>query len=258
MTEFVWTTEMSDPKFSWPRVHDLIEKGEPVILYTKAPPSASIMALVKKRKNVALGITVTGWGGTWLEPGVEKTSTVIEAFNSLVSDTDVRDRVSLRVDPVVPTTLGFARAAYVLSKLERPTKVVCSTLQYYKGQDKVFNRLGIDMSLYTVRSQRALYPSKEIADIWVENFYSFAPDGSKLQMCGMPYEVTGVENHKGCVDRELLAAMGVKIFKEISSGKQRPGCKCIIKKKQAASGRCHHGCLYCYAHKENMAILKNS
>lgn len=258
MTEFVWTTEMSDPKFSWPRIVDLIKKGEPVILYTKAAPSQATIELLHKHKNMALGVTITGWGGTWLEPGVEEPKKVIDAFVQANEHLKDPERLKLRVDPVVPTTEGFCRASMVLNRLKIPTKVISSLIQYYKGQDHVFSKLEINMDLYQVRSQRALYPTKEIADIWVENFYSFAPDGSELQMCGMPYNVTGVVNHKGCVNSSLLEAMGIKDFKTIAPGKQRPGCKCVIKKRQAASGRCHHGCVYCYAHKENMAVLNKS
>lgn len=258
MTEFVWTTEMSDPKFSWPRVVDLIKKGEPVVLYTKATPSQAIVELFHKHKNMALGITVTGWGGTWLEPGVDEPKKVIDAFIQIADHIDNPERLRLRIDPVVPTTEGFYRASIVLNYLKKPTKITSSLIQYYKGHDQVFNRLGINMDLYQVRAQRALYPTKEIADLWVENFYSFAPEGSELQMCGMPYSITGVVNHKGCIDSDLLEAMGFRNFKKIAPGKQRPGCKCVIKKRQAASGRCHHGCMYCYAHKENMAALKKS
>ena len=67
----------------------------------------------------------------------------------------------------------------------------------------------------------------------------------------MPYQVEGAE-HTGCVDDALLAAIGVDRFKRIAPGRQRPGCRCVIAKRQALGGACAHGCLYCYAHKEHL------
>ena len=67
----------------------------------------------------------------------------------------------------------------------------------------------------------------------------------------MPYKVSGAI-HEGCVDKDLLLAIDINNFVEIPKGKQRPGCNCIVKKKQACSGECGHGCLYCYAHKEHL------
>lgn len=251
MREFVWATEMSDPVFHWKKVKPLIEKGEPVVIYTKGLLPDEALQIVSTHQNVALSITVTGWGGSWLEPGVPGVRRMTRFVNMMSSLID-GDRIKMRIDPVIPTNEGYARAATVCGMLDRPIDVVSSIIQFYKGHDKLFQRLGIDRTKYHIRSGRALYPDKELATKWLRLAYSVNPwMVGRIQFCGMPYDIAG-SVHTGCIDEKLLQAIGVATFRNIKPGKQRPGCKCVIAKKQAISGKCGHGCLYCYAHKENM------
>lgn len=248
---FIWATEMTDPVFHWKKVKPIVERGEPVVMYTKGLLPEDALKTVTDSQNVALSITVTGWGGTWLEPGVPGVRRMTRFVNMMSSLVD-NDRLRLRIDPVIPTDEGYARAACVCGMLDRPLDVVTSIVQFYKGHDKLFQRLGIDRSKYTIQSGRAVYPDPSLAMRWLQLAYSVNPQMvGKIQFCGMPYDIAGAV-HGGCIDDKLLKAIGVKAYDKVPAGKQRPGCKCVIAKKQAASGKCSHGCLYCYAHKENM------
>jgi DNA repair photolyase len=251
MTEFIWVTEMCDPTTKWDPIAEKIESGLPIVLYTKAAVPLDILML--KRKNFAICYTITGWGGTWLERGVPNYLDMIKHFNGSASM--LGERVSLRVDPVIPTEEGFEKALSVIAHINRPVRIVSSILQLYTGHAEMAKKLNIDLSTYTVTSQRAKYVRKDVAQDWVNRVTKkFGWTKGRLQMCGMPYDLEGV-THTGCLNKEMLDSIGVVSFKQILEGKQRPGCKCIIAKRQLIAGSCVHGCLYCYAHKENLRRL---
>lgn len=251
-TEFIYATEMSDPVMNWPAVDRVIKDGHPVIIYSKATLPIDYL---KDKNNVAIGITISGWGGTWLEPGVFTPDIMIDYFNQLIREIPI-ERVMLRVDPVIPTTEGFLRALRVIKGITGRPRVISSIIQYYSGHEKIFQRLGISMVPYKERHGRALFPRKIVAEQWIHCVKKIRPD-LDVTLCGMPYEVEGAI-HDGCVNRNLLNAIGVNEYVAIEPGFQRPGCKCVIKKRQVYLGRCNHGCAYCYANKDNARLVQRS
>jgi len=247
-TEFVWVTESSDPFFHWQPVAEVAGSGQPVVVYSK---NLVPVDFFRDNPRVALGLTITGWGGTWLEPGVIPAATMAAHFNR-VAEAIGGERLRLRIDPGIPTADGLHRARSVLRSITVPVRTITSIIQFYKGHDRLFARLGIDRGRYTLRSGRALYPDPEIAAWWLRELLQTRPDfAGCVSFCGMPYQVAGAE-HTGCVDDDLLRAIGVTDFERIAPGRQRPGCRCVIAKRQALHGACNHGCLYCYAHKEHL------
>jgi len=249
--EYVWVTETSDPFFHWEPVGEVAASGEPVVVYSK---NLVPLDFFRDNPRVALGLTITGWGDTWLEPGVIAPEPMVAHFNK-AAEAIGSDRLRLRVDPGIPTAEGLQRAAAVLAGIAAPVRTITSIIQFYKGHDALFSRLGIDRSRYTLRSGRAVYPQPELAAWWLGELLRVRPDfAGFVSFCGMPYQVEGAE-HTGCVDDALLAAIRVTDFKRVPPGRQRPGCRCVITKRQALGGPCTHGCLYCYAHKEHLRTI---
>ena len=247
-TMFVKTSEMTDPIGRWRYVIDEIKKGEPIVLYTKAPVPLEVLLL--KETNFAIAFTISGWGGTWLEPNVPTAETMIKHFNG--SAQMLGNRTFLRIDPIIPTELGFMKALNVAVQIQRPVKIITSILQLYSGHDRIAKKLGIDISKYSVQSGRAKFVNQKIAQDWIDllNLTTHWSEG-RVQMCGMPYSIKG-SIHTGCIDEDLLKNIGVTDYDKINAGKQRPGCKCVIAKRQLMMGSCQHKCVYCYAHKENL------
>jgi hypothetical protein len=251
VVDFVWVTETSDPFFHWQPVADVAASGQPVVVYSK---NLVPVDFFRDNPRVAVGLTITGWGGTWLEAGVIAPETMVAHFNN-VAEAVGCERLRLRIDPGIPTEEGLRRATAVLAGIVAPVRTITSLIQFYKGHDKLFSQLGIDRSRYALRSGRALYPDPELAAWWLSGLLRARPDfAGCISFCGMPYLVAGAE-HTGCVDDELLSAIGVTDFKRVAPGRQRPGCRCVITKRQALGGPCSHGCLYCYAHKEHVLNL---
>jgi hypothetical protein len=250
-TDFVWVTETSDPFFHWQPVAEVAASGRPVVVYSK---NLVPVDFFRDNPRVAVGLTVSGWGGTWLEPGVIAPEAMVAHFNRLAEAVG-RERVRLRIDPGIPTAEGLRRALAVLGGVVVPVRTITSIVQFYKGHDRLFSKLEIDRSRYTLKSGRAVFPEPQLAAWWLRELLRVRPDfAGCISFCGMPYQVDGAE-HTGCVDDELLRAIGVTDFKRVAPGRQRPGCRCVIAKRQALGGPCTHGCLYCYSHKEHLRNL---
>lgn len=247
MIDHILITEMTDPVFHWKKIEEVAKTKQPLIVYSKAQIPIDFLV---NNPHVGVNITISGWGSSWLEPGAPDPETMIHYFNDLTEKIDL-NRIRLRIDPGIPTEEGIIRATRVLTNISKLPKVLTSLIQCYSWQKNIFNKLGIDLEFYSVKFGNALFPEKVLADRWYECLLQVRPDAKELiSFCGMPYEVDGAI-HTGCVDEDLLKAIGVTEFKKLLPGKQRPGCKCIIKKKQACFGKCEHKCQYCYAHKEN-------
>lgn len=244
-TEFVYMTEMTDPYFHWNKIQN--SKERPLIIYSKNKIPVDFL---KENKDVGVNITITGWGNTWLEPNVPSAIQMIDYFNQLTNEIDI-NRIRLRIDPIIPTECGIVIANAVLNSIVKLPKTIISIIQLYYGQNEIFRELEINFDDYTIQSGRALFPKKQVAEEIYNSLIKERPESKDLiSFCGMPYQIGNL--HNGCVDDDMLKAIGVKDFKRIKEGYQRPGCKCVIQKKQLLFGKCEHGCKYCYAHKENL------
>ena len=239
-------TEMCDPVFYLPQIYPIIKSGQPIILYSKGIVPIDIF---EEHKNVGFNLTISGWGGSWLEPRVTEPEIMISYYNSLIAKIDI-NRIKLRIDPGIPTKEGLKKAIHILKSIDKIPQIIISIIQKYKWHSELFNKLGIEDFFYTIESGNALFPEKEIAESWIRRLLDARPEAEGyISFCGMPYEVQ-FSNHVGCVDETFLKAIGVEKFIKIKKGYQRPGCKCVIKKKQVLNGQqCLHGCMYCYAQK---------
>ena len=237
--EVIYVTEMTDAAVHWDKVVTKLRMGIPAVVYSKGLLPIDEFATLPQ---VACSLTITGWGGTWLEPNVPPPDKMISWLHYAYGK--LGDRVRLRIDPIVPSQEGFNKACSIAKQILVPIRTIVSILQFYKGMEETFRKLDIKSSIYTDKSGRAWFPKREVAAEAYRRL-KYANPNLTYQFCGMPYEVG--DTHTGCVDDDLLAAIGVTNFKRIKPGVQRPGCKCVIQKRQLVSGPCKHACQYCYA-----------
>ncbi len=91
--DFVWVTETSDPFFHWQPVAEVAASGQPVVVYSK---NVVPVDFLRDNPRVAVGLTITGWGGTWLEPGVAAPEAMVAHLNNVAEAVGCQ-RLRLRV-----------------------------------------------------------------------------------------------------------------------------------------------------------------
>lgn len=247
MTESILINEMTDCHGDNIKIiQNNIKRGVPFVVYTKNP--FLLPPDMLDYPKVALFVSVTGWGGSWLEPGVPGFQHIEQELSTLFANYG-HSRIHIRVDPIIPTRVGANTAKVIASSLIKMSggnvNFIASIYQIYKKNGDLPKKLGLNNDFYTVKSGYGLYVSKDIAD----RVFKYVFDGyENVSACGMPYEVASTKEHNGCISEDVLKSIGITEFKRIPPGVQRPGCRCVIKKKQMFNKfNCTHGCAYCYA-----------
>ncbi len=99
-----------------------------------------------EKANAIIHATITGHGGTIYEPKVPPLSISKQYFQQLV-DKIGQERVVLRIDPIIPTDSGIAKAIYVYQQLHenmaKKTRVRISFMDNYDHVKKRFTDAGL-------------------------------------------------------------------------------------------------------------------
>lgn len=184
------------------------------------------------KANCIVHATITGYGGTVLEPNVIKYEESRRMFKRLIEVLGP-ERVVLRIDPIVPTESGIIAAQRVYRDLhieqDPKTRVRISFLDNYPIVRSRFLKAGVPQLPYQFHAP--LSQRKNIAALF--------PDA---EICGEPgFECTG------CVSERDLKILGLSTD-NLATGFQRQDCRCLAAKTEIFSKRnqCQHGCLYCY------------
>jgi hypothetical protein len=213
---------------------------------------------------LSVNLTVTGLGGTVVEPGIPDERAVWISAKKLIASGLVRpEAVVLRYDPLISVRAGDE---YVISNIKEPV---------FAGVAESFSSLGIKRfkTSYVDYSYKHVYRRLEMLGInpsdvgsgRIESFISSMRDiceglRMKLHVCCHP--VSLVNDHTaGCIDgcllNELLADKNspwtVSEILHNTTGRQRTTCKCTysrdlgftpgIRSCFESSG----ACLYCYS-----------
>jgi hypothetical protein len=238
---------------------------DPRGLLTHAPLMEAARALRERGVALALQLTVTGLGGTPLEPGIPSPDEVVAAVSALVD----RGRLSagaikLRVDPLIrardaggrvwanDSAAAFAEVAAPFAALG-VTRVTASLAQVedYPRVARRLARLGFEVARPTAGEGRALTRNLALAA---------AELGMRYSTCVFPADPSHLV--EGCVDgawlNDLLADMGsprrVTTTLHNRRGRQRPDCRCSFSYDLGYSQGIRHcasaarsWCVYCYS-----------
>jgi DNA repair photolyase len=213
-----------------------VKDGKPAILITK-DPSKLIDRLVQiKNPNVIVHTTVTGFGSTKLEPGVPHPDIALDHTKDLV-DFLGRERVVLRIDPIIPTTKGIQTAIKTIHGWDyrepKDMRIRISFLDNYNHVKERFRENNIKQIPYDFH-----------ADLNVRrDTYEYLKQqtSKKIEICGEP----GIEC-TGCISDLDCKILGVK--PTTNQSKQRSACACLSLKHELLNNKkqCRHNCLYCY------------
>lgn len=227
-------TERGDPVFdhSW---MGWVREGKPAILITKSPHLLLETISDMRGINVIVHTTITGFGGTKLEPNVPKPKKALEAYEGLI-DLLGYERVVLRIDPIIITEKGLSVARAVLSAARKiaQTRVRISFLDMYPHVVKRFSEAGIQVpskNFHFAKTTRLMTYRmlNQVIRPW------------KVEVCGEPdLPVTG------CISIADCQTLGVNPVEK--DGGQRLSCACLGNKYELLSSKnqCQHFCLYCY------------
>ena len=224
-----------------------VTAGRPAILITKNPQELS--KVLEKYAyepdstyrvgfpNIIIHCTITGFGGTILEPNVPPYLEALEAYRELVAKYGT-NRVVLRIDPVIPTEKGIATARRILSALYH-TRVRISFIDNYDHVKRRLRDAGVPLPWETLHA-----PLEARINAWAElqKIEQNRSDRTGIEICGEPdFKCTGCVSLKDC--ETLWVGMASQ-----EKNKQRPVCACLMNKHELLSNRtrCAHNCLYCY------------
>lgn len=232
----IGTTEKGDAglDFAWMNKN---ENFDGMILITKHLSYGFIEQAAKV--NSIIHATITGHGGTIYEPKVPPLLISKQLFQKLI-DKVGHERVVLRIDPIIPTDSGIAKAIYVYQQLheniEKKTRVRISFMDNYEHVKQRFVKVGLKPLEYYFHAPIDLR----------EKIASYFPDA---EICGEP----GMEC-VGCVSEKDLKILNIQEESKIgdyaiaAKSAQREECKCLTCKVEMLKNKipCRGGCIYCY------------
>jgi hypothetical protein len=216
-------------------------ENKPTILITKSP--TKLIEIFRhnfysvESKNLMVHCTITGFGGTKVEPNV--LSAIKEYPGYLFWAKHLRQRCVLRVDPIVPTEKGINTAILVIqetvNKTENPSKqsIRISFMDNYAHVKYRFKQNRIPVLPYNFHA--SLIERKEA----LKKLQSITE--AEITICGEPDMPS-----RGCVSEHECNLFGI----EFTGGQanQRAACQCSAQKQEllVKRHRCEHQCLYCY------------
>lgn len=214
------------------------------IIITKRLTSPLIEKLIEHKDKIILHLTVTGFGGTRIEPFVPKAEETLSKVKQLIEGGFPTEQIVLRVDPIVPTERGLNTATSVLRLFGGLgiKRVRISFLDNYKHVKERFKEEGIgelyngDFHAPLEERLRCLTAIKHCIE---ECGYE------TVETCGEP----GIES-TSCLSQKDIDILGLndKITLE-GSADQRKSCGCPANKSEllrVKPHRCENSCLYCY------------
>ena len=229
-----------------------LEKVDGAILITKNVSRDFRAAVMQNSSKVIVHATVTGFGGTVLEPNVPLPRESLENVMLLLCDGFPQERVVIRVDPIIPTEKGLntALATIEMFMAEGFSRYRISIIDMYQHVRERFVKTGLPLpygdKMYAGTEQMCLVDAMllEAKAFW--EYLGNRPGELRVESCAEPWLKEPIPC--GCISSYDLSLLGLDPNESDSVGPQRQHCMCYSGKKELLSSRhpCRHNCLYCY------------
>lgn len=241
-------TETSDPAFH-PEIFDNLCEAN--IIITKHITDKIIDKLIENKERCILHASVTGMGGTKIEPLVPTIEQSVNKMKKLIDKGFPVKQIVLRIDPIVPTEKGVNTAMKVIDAFKNfgIERVRISFLDMYNHVKERFNCAGITLpydSFHADLTTRVAAHQKLMQ-------YALSNNYKCVETCGEP----------GFTETPCISQKDVDILnltdkiQLVGKKEQRTSCSCPVNKKELISYakrkeiKCGHSCLYCYMKKDN-------
>lgn len=232
---------------------DKLDSVDGAILITKdANYKFREKALVHKDK-VIVHATVTGYGGTVLEPNVPPKEMQLKNVLMLIDDGFPREKIVIRIDPIVPTENGIETAFSVFKMFMESgwfPRYRVSIVDMYSHVRERFSVSGLPLVYGNsfLPSKKQIYAVDQMLARAHELWHDIGDRYVSIECCAEP-ELSYAWEY-GCISRndlQLLGLYDVETDKEFC-GFQRKHCKCYSGKVELLKNksRCDHKCAYCY------------
>lgn len=214
---------------SWINKLDTVDGA---ILITKNP-TPEFMELVEKHQDkLIVHVTITGHGGSKIEPNIPKSERVFFQFKKIAELLGPQKTV-LRIDPIIPTPCGIDKAnkIYFESFYYPDHRLRISILDNPFHVNRRFENAGLPTLNY--KFHESYSKRKEIISYF----------GDRVEICGEP----GFSSI-GCVSNTDLDALGLPRESITLQSHQRKYCTCLGIKTELLDNReqCPYKCVYCY------------
>ena len=238
----IGVTERGDPSIDMSWVSKM-DKVDAAIIITTNLSDAVIDAAMPFFDKLKFHVTCTGYGGTVVERNTPQPVKQLQQALKLVNRGFPKNRIVIRVDPIIPTEAGIERAKGVITM--------------FAGMGFESFRVSIIDMYPHVRDR---FREKKLPLPYGENF---APSKAQVaavdEMLGATKtlfpniviescaETLANADAVGCVSAKDADAFGITLGNS-SGGYQRKGCLCCSAKTELLSSKqqCPYGCLYCY------------
>lgn len=224
-------TERGDAAYNLKWIQWVKDK-KPAILITKNPERLYEILKSFLNPNIIVHCTITGNGGTILEKNVpiaDKSILALQKFVSFIG----KDRVVLRIDPIIPEEPYLQNSLNVLKHAEilMGENLPRVRISFFDNYEHVKNRMketGMKFFDYEFHA-----PLQKRIEIWEKM--------GKPAICGEPKMPS-----TGCIsdiDCKIL-----KVEPLVSDHRQRNACECLSNKFELLDTpeQCQHNCVYCF------------
>ena len=244
-TQRFGTTEISDPSFHL-EIFDNLYAGNLII--TKRLTDKLIDKIVENKEKIILHCTVTGMGGSKIEPLVPKKEWSYQQVKKLIDKGFPVKQIVLRVDPIVPAEKGVETAISVI-ELFRDLgikRVRISFLDMYEHVKERFKNENIKLPYNTFHADednrwKAFSKIFEVCQML----------DMRLEMCGEPPVGEPFEfKTTPCLSQKDIEILGLTDKITLVGNKNaRTHCGCSENKTELIKDKphqCNNKCLYCF------------
>lgn len=241
---YIGITERGDASidFSWVKALKS-DRCNGAVIITKNLNPEMFSPLLEHKEKIVLHCTVTGYGGSVLEPNIPDPNTIYNNLRLLLDAGFPKEQVVLRIDPIIPTKKGLKRANAVADVFWGSyARIRVSVIDMYPHVQKRFEEKKIPNPFGKQKTapDEAMKMVEQFIEKWMTKI--------RVELCAEQSIHNGF--HVGCVSEFEYHLFGMELpdpEKEKTRTRQRNTCSCLPKRELLSEKcRCPYQCLYCY------------
>lgn len=252
----IGATEAGDAGLDLTWVNKL-DKVHGAIVITKNITPEFHDVVLRHWNKLVVHATCTGYGGSVVEPQVPPAKQFFNSVVALVKDGFPKEKIVIRVDPIIPTEKGLDRAQRVIELFlqEGFSRFRISVIDMYPHVRARFKEKNLPLPYGEGRFSPGRELLRDVDEMLIEVREFWSSEGLIRQVPNLRFESCAEPGLKqaipcGCISEFDLKLLGLESDVGYNGSAQgyRRGCMCYAGKTELLSHRhpCQHGCIYCY------------